>query len=176
MKGERPPWLRAHGPGRQPAGMGRRPDAVSPPGSPQGSPVPATPPPPRPLRSVEVGCAREAQGTPEAPSNRSHHNDAAICPGGESHLWTDSAVWVGVWVWVGGGDTFVTQTKPRVNLGVWGVTVHFGPREVLVFSNAPACLPVGLELGEGFADLRSKGQNKAVGSTHPDLFWGSESS
>lgn len=77
-----------------------------------------------PLRSVEVGCTRSPSNS-EASSNRSHHNDTAVCQGGESHLWTGETQ---------RGSMSPTQTKPGVNSGE-ASTVHFG--EVLVCFNAP---------------------------------------
>lgn len=74
MKGERPPWLCARGPGRQPGGAGE-PDTASPPGS-----VPASLSPWAPL-SLSGPCRRGVRArrgsTPGASSNRNHHNDTA---------------------------------------------------------------------------------------------------
>lgn len=149
MKGERPPWLCARGPGRQPGGTGRRPDAVSPPGCPQGSPVPG-PPPSCPLCSVEVGCAR-GPSNPEASSNRSHHNDTAICLGGESHLWTGRP-------WC--GTMSPTQTQTRRECGRVYHSPLWMPGQVLVFSNA--YLPAGRKLAGVSADLRAGARGKTM--------------
>ena len=74
MKGERPPWLCARGPGRQPGGAGE-PDTASPPGN-----LPASLSPWAPL-SLSGPCRRGVRArrgsTPGASSNRNHHNDTA---------------------------------------------------------------------------------------------------
>lgn len=92
-------------------------------------PRPLLPFPPGPLRSVEVGCARSPSNS-EASSNRSHHNDAAIRLGGESHLWTGRAC---------GGHAPHPDQTPSESGGEGVLQSTLGLGEVLVFSNAPIC-------------------------------------
>lgn len=114
MKGERPPWLYAHGPGRQPGGAGG-PDAASPSGSSLGSPSFWAPLSSIVLCRVGVRAPLEYP-PPRISSNRSYHNDTEHLYG-ESHLWTRRPSLK--------RSVRATQTKSGGNFGE-DFTSHFG--------------------------------------------------